>query len=828
MADNTPGPSAVTKAKATVRVKGKDSEYGKTLEFDTFQSLGGNPEDLMDEERWLDDPKEAPERVGDSMATALARRPTEKHWAFRLLARACKPRSISSDAMIVLLGISAFQQLTAESEVDGIFVGISATNCEPVIMLRDGWPDLRVNPIPLDEMIQNLPDLDNTDMVMFQSESVQAVNGHEIIWTESMLIPGNISYAKRALWDRLGKDEKTQFVKIMVREHSGLGAGLTSAGVAKILPSNKEQERKPAICRTIHGDMEYSSLHYVLQWPPMAVLEFPPEMVEAMEEFLSCYPQDNVPLNIALAAAIIYFDLEEGDQHRSEGFIDFLIPKTTLVKKGSLSVFILYFPHMLRFVETNHLTAFIHPTRFATMHYSHDTRKKSDGYYGIKHSRGSLDENEMRSLYSKIWTRHPQVPADFRFPLIPASMPGTCMVFPQDCAHAQKPTSDLHTLCCLNDIRTMGFPDYGVVRVDADLISGLRSVGGPEWVFSKMLNTPFSRLDGPPWAGYWKSVPSKGIKALTGVAKTIGPVFPHVGSSCYEDVYITECVKRHFGMLKFFTNNFSLSEHLPSYILESIRTKSKGLRKVFTYLGKKRSGWSIDPNTLTPSWKGMSNDLKSLHEKGELEKVASGSLKRAAPGEQPTSAPKRVKLAKRCLSTDLKTQILDIMDDLDVRSLDWYPLRQYLTSTTNPSLNEAWDLFSEVQSLKSEIQKTFPTEDPENGQRSLDEVIRVCSRAAGLFDWQQAKSMDYEQQWDKYREGFSKVDKTTAGILNTLYKYRKTDGAFEDFLPMIGLLRDSSMIECQVDACTAIEDLLEAARTIVKIRTPSQNDQAQS
>ncbi|KAF5666316.1 polyketide synthase [Fusarium circinatum] len=62
MADNTPGPSAVAKAKATVRVKGKDSEYGKTLEFDTFQSLGGNPEDLMDEERWLDDPKEGSER----------------------------------------------------------------------------------------------------------------------------------------------------------------------------------------------------------------------------------------------------------------------------------------------------------------------------------------------------------------------------------------------------------------------------------------------------------------------------------------------------------------------------------------------------------------------------------------------------------------------------------------------------------------------------------------------------------------------------------------------------------------------------------------------
>lgn len=56
MADNTPGPSAVTKAKPTVRVKGKEHEYGETLEFHTFQSRGGNPEELMDEERFLDYP----------------------------------------------------------------------------------------------------------------------------------------------------------------------------------------------------------------------------------------------------------------------------------------------------------------------------------------------------------------------------------------------------------------------------------------------------------------------------------------------------------------------------------------------------------------------------------------------------------------------------------------------------------------------------------------------------------------------------------------------------------------------------------------------------
>ncbi|KAK2700022.1 hypothetical protein QWA68_000876 [Fusarium oxysporum] len=56
MAGNTPGPPALEEAKPTVRLKGKEHEYGETLEFDAFQSRGGNPEDLMDEERWLDFP----------------------------------------------------------------------------------------------------------------------------------------------------------------------------------------------------------------------------------------------------------------------------------------------------------------------------------------------------------------------------------------------------------------------------------------------------------------------------------------------------------------------------------------------------------------------------------------------------------------------------------------------------------------------------------------------------------------------------------------------------------------------------------------------------
>ncbi|KLO85793.1 uncharacterized protein LW93_14412 [Fusarium fujikuroi] len=189
--------------------------------------------------------------------------------------------------------------------------------------------------------------LDNTEFVDLVFGPGYPINGHEINWTENMLIPGNISYVKRALHDHLDDGEKTRFLQLLRREHHVFMAGNGPAGVAKTLPSNEELGRKPLICRAIQGGKDYNTLHFTLEWPPMALLEIPEDMVSQMQSFLNNYPSDNVPLNIALAATIIYFDIEETCDNELEGFLDSFPKKPALVPRVSLAAFIIYFPHML-------------------------------------------------------------------------------------------------------------------------------------------------------------------------------------------------------------------------------------------------------------------------------------------------------------------------------------------------------------------------------------------------------------------------------------------------------------------------------------------------
>ncbi|RBQ79103.1 hypothetical protein FVER14953_21330 [Fusarium verticillioides] len=248
MAGNAPGPSVLEEANPTVRLKGKEGEYADTLEYDTFQSRGGNPEDLMDEERWLDFPAHVrsplqkskmsksdgdtplpptgkygmrniwnPEPVSglgnDRISKVdIGRKMTETHLAVELAARACHSISSIQDDIKLWLGIASGTQLTTDNNVNGVFVGISALNYNAIFMKKSGtqhFPD-GFNGLSRQQAIKNSLDLDNTELVELVFETGFHIQGHEIIWTENMLIPGNISYAKRALHDHLDDDEKVE------------------------------------------------------------------------------------------------------------------------------------------------------------------------------------------------------------------------------------------------------------------------------------------------------------------------------------------------------------------------------------------------------------------------------------------------------------------------------------------------------------------------------------------------------------------------------------------------------------------------------------------
>lgn len=400
-------------AKPTVRLKGKQDSYGETQDFDVFTRSGRPETDVMDDDRWLEHPKVyqptnlIPTNGKDSTAVVAAqeiqnpeypwiwialttmkrndevyRTAREQHWVYMLLSRACRAQKeyglVLWHNMEGQLGDSSIPELRMNSKIHFVFVGVSALNCQPVVMMRDEpWKGTEAE-----------LGSDNMESVVLKTLPELSPCGKEIIWLENMMIPGNISYVKKGLWGRLAGVEKKRFLEVLKREYTLLADGLNPSGVATLLPSNEEQDRMPRFDRSIHSSECYN-YHYKLRWPPIGLLEIPYAMVEALRKFLSEFSLDNVPLNIAIAAVIIFYDLKK-DGIKEEAFLTHNT-KSDPSANTTLEQFILYFPHMLRFVELKHLASFIHPMRFAAVNFSSD--KEYSKAFMIRSN--SLDTDKM-------------------------------------------------------------------------------------------------------------------------------------------------------------------------------------------------------------------------------------------------------------------------------------------------------------------------------------------------------------------------------------------------------------------------------------------------
>ncbi|KAF5563225.1 polyketide synthase [Fusarium phyllophilum] len=849
MAGITPGLPVLEEANPTVRLKGKEGEYAETLEYDTFQSRGGNPRDLMDEERWLDFPAHVRSPLkkcmmkgsaGDTSLTPTetsglrkiwnpepvaglgndriskvdtGRKMTETHLAAKLAARACHFTSTLDHETKEWLDIASGMQLTADKMVSGVFVGVSAFNYHAIFMRKSGTQHLPdgFNGLSRQQAIENLLNLDSTELVELVFGPGSPIQGHEIIWTENMLIPGNISYTKRALHDHLDDDEKTQFLQLLRREHHLLLSMNNPAGVAKTLPSNEDPSRKPLICRAVQGGKEYNTLHFTLKWPPMALLEFPEDMINKMQSLLDRYPLDNVPLNIALAATIIYFDIEETLDHEMEGFVDsFPTRKPSVVTKTPLATFIIYFPHMLRFVETRHLTSFLHPFRFANYFKSHCAALE------VSNVRDNLSPISMRSCVHQIRSRHPQILADSRFTLVPASMPGSTMVFPEDCTHAERPSPELFALCCLNDVRTLGIPSYSYNKE-----SSLRCVGAPKWLFTKAVRQSRDNcvpLAGHPTIAYWNTTTPETVKALTGPARTIGPVFPDIGSKYYNTKAIASCVKRWFGDETYYTQNLQFCLDNPELERKNMATRADELIRIADRLGIPPSERKTSHKTMLLEWDGMEGHLKSLREEGKL--------KRLAAPEYFTPPAKRAQPFEPTLSPNIKKKVLQIIKGLSAASCDWDNLLKYL-ETPVPKMKAIQQSFSHVRLFIAELEKTLQSKNNGSGEGDLDHVIRLVLRAEGLFG-SGVEAMDYESKWSQHRARFSQLfGQPTGDAIEAVFRLRSTPDAYGIILPQIQVLRESPLIKDQVEAFKKIEALLGQPLSDTAVETASGGNQAQ-
>lgn len=396
----------------------------------------------------------------------------------------------------------------------------------------------------------------------------------------------------------------------MKREHLKLFERLSTSSVARILPSAEDDEHRPNLRRPIHVSRDgsisedYQHLHYMLRWPPMAVLMFPPDMVVEVTNFLDKYISDIVPLNIALAAIVIFFDEEKGGWE-NECFVTSL-SGTLQVPRVSLSVFVLYFHHMLRFVENNHLTAFIHPARFAETNYEED-KNKFHGSFNIE--KDVLDERTMRQWYTEIQSRRHDVSVEKRYTLIPSSMPGSAMVFPSSYTpwEVERPSKRLFALCLLDDIRTFGLPSYNW-RANKYIF-----LCGPRCLFKEKPEPPHRVLEGVPKSGYWVPSPSRCLVALTGRARSVGPIFQAITPG--HDTKLTAGTSIDWFQK---SGGVDLDIVLSTQVRIEVAQKIDALYRIAACFDIPRSEIRTCRVTLRPYWDSMEDNINELQKKGEL------------------------------------------------------------------------------------------------------------------------------------------------------------------------------------------------------------------
>ncbi|KIL84847.1 hypothetical protein FAVG1_11717 [Fusarium avenaceum] len=572
----------------------------------------------------LIDGSQAP--LNDPVLESGFRVPTEINVAYKVLTRACRVSNSQWDMQDntqfskEALGISGNERLTLSHDINAVVVGISALDCSPVIMQRynSDQESQQGTTNSTDQVVeQSTPHADHikddTSYIALKSYFSDRRCRKSIIWFQNVLIPGNLKHIKKGLWNHLEASEKQRFLQIMKREHLKLSQGLSTSSVASILPSTEDDEHRPDLRKPIHLSRDvsncknYDELHYKLRWPPMAVLKFPPNMVVEVTNFLHKYISDIVPLNIALAAIVIFFD-EEQRGWETECFATSLLA-TYQVPRVSLSVFVLYFHHMLRFVENNYLTAFIHPARFAETNYQED---KNRFYGSFNIEKDALDEHTMRQWYTEIQSRCRDVSVKKRYTLIPSSMPGSAMVFPSSYTpwEVERPSKKLFALCLLDDVRTFGLPSYSWGHID------YISLGGPRCLFKEKPEPPNLVLEGIPDSWYWVPTPSRCLVALTGRARSVGPIFQSI--TPYHDKKSTARTSIDWFHK---SGGVDLDVVLSPQVRIEVAQKIDALYRIAARFDIPRSEIRTCRVTLRPYWNSMEENIKELQTKGELESI---------------------------------------------------------------------------------------------------------------------------------------------------------------------------------------------------------------
>ncbi|KAF4460235.1 hypothetical protein FALBO_12984 [Fusarium albosuccineum] len=375
------------------------------------------------------------------------------------------------------------------------------------------------------------PDIDMGDNLWgldFKTEPSNKLSGENVIWHENMTVPGNIGQVKSLIMrnDRDFHDE-AKVISAIRREHRRLTIGLPPRPLCHHRPGSDDSDDsawKPNLARVYSDPVEKDS-HFALRLPPLGVLVIDPEILNALKSFLWTYPQDPMPVNLALQALFVYSDLDKRSDSMAEGFASGA--KNVLkhpVPHVALPVLIIYWPHFLRFHEVHKLTRYMHPLRFISIQYGLDT------YYGgqlFSIKPNALDTTKLLRLTRAATSASRAIPESFRIPVIPHSLPGTKLIWPTGAGSAQRGTAGLTALCLVNDIGLCGLPSYHHRARNTQAVAVTAAVAKLVLRSPRLTVYP-AFVPALPRPRFWLPEKRAEVVALSGTRQYVGPFYQDI------------------------------------------------------------------------------------------------------------------------------------------------------------------------------------------------------------------------------------------------------------------------------------------------------------
>ncbi|KAF4471639.1 hypothetical protein FALBO_1456 [Fusarium albosuccineum] len=426
--------------------------------------------------------------------------------AVRVMARAGQlflPRDATDASLEDRVDLDLFAN---EGKVQSTYVGISGITLQPAFMrprAGDFWSRM-------------------TGEMEIVSEPSQQRCDRNTIMHEGATVAGNLTKIKRMLLEN-----DIQFVD---EPHPKQKVLTQNARVILCIPAEPVMNIRPTATGrgqptmwNLYKEEDGSDSHYNLRVPYLGLLSPSSVLLESLKALLDAHPSDPIPLNIALQAAFVWTDIERDQNRQIEGYgrlngrIQYPVPYVPL------EVFIIYYPHWLRFHEVFKLTRYIHPYRFIHMAYRLDQKRSARIADELRVRReGLVNGGRISTLIQSVQPKTAYVSPQRRITLLPASWPGTKMFWPRQVGSGEPPGDALAEACLLNDIRTLGIPSYhprdtsyllvGIPRPIADI-----TVRQPGRVRMWVPENPPQHI----WAPYEKGT----LVAVSGDAASVGPVF---------------------------------------------------------------------------------------------------------------------------------------------------------------------------------------------------------------------------------------------------------------------------------------------------------------